>query len=304
MSVIAMTGGTGFVGGAAIDQALAAGHQVRALARKPQRARERVTWVQGSLADAESLNRLCGGADVVLHIAGVVNAPDRAGFVAGNITGTENMLAATKAAGIARFIHVSSLAARERALSNYCWSKAEAEDRVTASGLDWIMVRPPAVYGPGDTEMLDLFRMAAKGLVMLPPSGRMSVIHVADLAALLVRLAGGAGDVHAIYEADDGTPQGWSHEGFADALGRAVGRKVRTARAPKLGLFMAARADRLLRGPKAKLTPDRARYIAHSDWTSDPLRRPPRDLWQPEIATPKGLAETARWYRAEGWLKR
>jgi nucleoside-diphosphate-sugar epimerase len=233
----------------------------------------------------------------------VVNAPDRAGFVAGNITGTENMLAAAKAAGIARFIHVSSLAARERALSNYCWSKAEAEDRVTASDRQWIMVRPPAVYGPGDTEMLDLFRMAAKGLVMLPPSGRMSVIHVADLAALLVRLAGGAGDVHAIYEADDGTPQGWSHEGFADALGRAVGRKVRTARAPKLGLFMAARADRLLRGPKAKLTPDRARYIAHSDWTSDPLRRPPRDLWQPEIATPKGLAETARWYRAEGWLK-
>jgi nucleoside-diphosphate-sugar epimerase len=303
MSVIAMTGGTGFVGGATIEAALAQGHAVRALTRRSQREREGVTWVEGALDDPASLERLCAGADVVLHIAGVVNAPDRTGFVAGNITGTENMLAAARAAGVGRFIHVSSLAARERNLSNYCWSKAEAEDRVTASDRDWMMVRPPAVYGPGDTEMLDLFRMAAKGLVMLPPSGRMSVIHVSDLAALLVRLAGGAGDVHAIYEADDGTPQGWSHEGFADALGRAVGRKVRTARAPKLGLFMAARADRFLRGKKAKLTPDRARYIAHSDWTSDPLRRPPRDLWQPEIATPKGLAETARWYRAQGWLK-
>jgi len=299
-----MTGGTGFVGGAAIDQALAAGHSVRALARRPQREREGVTWMQGALDDPASLAQLCEGADVVLHIAGVVNAPDRAGFVAGNITGTENMLAAAQAAGLERFIHVSSLAARERALSNYCWSKAEAEDRVTGSDREWIMVRPPAVYGPGDTEMLDLFRMAAKGLVMLPPSGRMSVIHVSDLAALLVRLAAGAGELRAIYEADDGTPQGWSHEGFADALGRAVGRKVRTARAPKPALFLAARADRLLRGKKAKLTPDRARYIAHSDWTSDPLRRPPRDLWQPEIATPQGLAETARWYRANGWLKR
>jgi len=298
-----MTGGTGFVGGAAIDQALAAGHSVRALARRPQRERDGVNWLQGALDDPASLVRLCEGADVVLHIAGVVNAPDRAGFVAGNITGTENMLAAAEAAGIARFIHVSSLAARERALSNYCWSKAEAEDLVIASNREWVMVRPPAVYGPGDTEMLDLFRMASRGLVMLPPSGRMSVIHVADLARLLVRLVGGAGDVRAIYEADDGTPQGWSHEGFADALGRAVGRTVRTARAPKLGLFMAARADRLLRGPKAKLTPDRARYIAHSDWTSDPLRRPPRDLWQAEITTPQGLAETARWYRANGWLK-
>jgi nucleoside-diphosphate-sugar epimerase len=303
MSVIAMTGGTGFVGGATIEQALAAGHQVRALARKPQRAREGVTWVEGALDDVESLKRLCEAADVVLHIAGVVNAPDRAGFVAGNITGTENMLAAARAAGIARFIHVSSLAARERTLSNYCWSKAEAEDRVTASDREWIMVRPPAVYGPGDTEMLDLFRLAAKGLVLLPPSGRMSVIHVADLARLLVRLAGGAGEVHAIYEADDGTPQGWSHEGFADALGRAVGRTVRTLRAPKSALFMAARGDRLLRGKKAKLTPDRARYIAHTDWTSDALRRPPRDLWQPEIATPRGLADTARWYRANGWIR-
>lgn len=299
-----MTGGTGFVGGATIDQALAAGHSVRALARKPQRERDGVTWVQGALDDPASLQRLCEGADIVLHIAGVVNAPDRAGFVAGNITGTENMLAAAQAASVQRFVHVSSLAARERSLSNYCWSKAEAEDRVTASDREWIMVRPPAVYGPGDTEMLDLFRMAAKGLVMLPPSGRMSVIHVADLARLLVRLAAGAGEPRAIYEADDGTPQGWSHESFADALGRAVGRKVRTLRAPKPALFMAARGDRLLRGKKAKLTPDRARYIAHSDWTSDPLRRPPRDLWQPEIAMPQGLAETARWYRANGWLKR
>ena len=150
-----MTGGTGFVGGATIDQALAAGHSVRALARKPQREREGVTWVRGALDDPASLAQLCEGADVALHIAGVVNAPDRAGFIAGNITGTENVLAAAKAAGVDRFVHVSSLAARERALSNYCWSKAEAEDRVTASGLDWIMVRPPAVYGPGDTEMLD-----------------------------------------------------------------------------------------------------------------------------------------------------
>jgi uncharacterized protein YbjT (DUF2867 family) len=298
-----MTGGTGFVGGATIDVALGLGHQVRALTRRPQPAREGVTWVEGTLDDVEGLTRLCEGADCVLHIAGVVNAPDRAGFIAGNITGTENMLAAAKTAGVARFVHVSSLAARERDLSNYCWSKAEAEDRVTASALDWLMVRPPAVYGPGDTEMLDLFRMAARGVVMLPPGGRMSVVHVADLAALLVRLAGGAGDAGAIYEVDDGTPRGWSHADFADALGDAVGRKVRAFSTPKLALHLAAKGDRMLRGKSAKLTPDRARYIAHSDWTAHPEKRPPTQLWRAEIATRKGLAETARWYRAKGWLK-
>ncbi|MFN3473244.1 MAG: NAD-dependent epimerase/dehydratase family protein [Blastomonas sp.] len=303
MSVIAMTGGTGFVGGATIEEALAKGHQVRALTRKPRPERDGVTWVAGALDDADSLAELCTDADCVLHIAGVVNAPDRAGFIAGNIIGTQNMLAAAKAAGTSRFIHVSSLAARECDLSNYCWSKAQAEARVTASGLDWIMVRPPAVYGPGDTEMLDLFRMAARGVVMLPPGGRMSVVHVADLAALLVRLAGGAGDIGAIYEVDDGSPRGWSHRDFADALGDAVGRKVRSFSTPKLALHMAAQGDRLIRRKGAKLTPDRARYIAHSDWTADPEKRPPSRLWQPEIATRQGLADTARWYRARGWLK-
>jgi uncharacterized protein YbjT (DUF2867 family) len=303
VSVIAMTGGTGFVGGASIDAALASGHQVRALTRRPQPEREGVIWVPGALDDPESLSELCIGADCVLHIAGVVNAPDRAGFIAGNITGTENMLAAAKAAGVARFIHVSSLAAREPGLSNYCWSKAEAEARVVASGLDWQMVRPPAVYGPGDTEMLDLFRMAARGVVMLPPGGRMSVVHVADLAALLVRLAGGAGDANAIHEVDDGAPRGWSHKDFADALGDAVGRKVRAFSTPKLALHLAAQGDRLLRGKAAKLTPDRARYIAHSDWTAHPDRKPPSQLWSAEIPTRQGLADTARWYRAQGWLK-
>ena len=298
-----MTGGTGFVGGASIAEALARGHQVRALTRRPQPAQDGFTWVAGALDDADSLAALCSGADCVLHIAGVVNAPDRAGFIAGNITGTQNMLAAAKAAGVDRFIHVSSLAAREHDLSNYCWSKAEAEARVLASGLEWQMVRPPAVYGPGDTEMLDLFRMASRGIVMLPPGGRMSVVHVADLAALLVRLAGGAGDTGAIYEVDDGAPRGWSHSDFAEALGDAVGRKVRAFSTPKLALHLAAKGDRLLRGKGAKLTPDRARYIAHSDWTADPEKRPPTQLWQAEIPTRNGLAETARWYRAQGWLK-
>ena len=165
------------------------------------------------------------------------------------------------------------------------------------------MVRPPAVYGPGDTEMLDLFRMASRGLVLLPPRGRISVVHVADLARLLMRLAAGAGEARAIYEVDDGAPQGWSHAEFADALGDAVGRKIRSIHAPRMALTLAAQGDRLLRGKKAKLTPDRARYLAHSDWTADPLRRPPRDLWYAKIASRKGLADTARWYRAEGWLK-
>src|SRR3546814_11141872 len=96
-------------------------------------------------------------ADVVLHIAGVVNAPDKAGFHTGNIAGTLAAVRAARAAGIRRFVHVSSLAAREPHLSHSGWSKYKAERIVIATGLDWKYVRSPVNAGPANTEQLDLF---------------------------------------------------------------------------------------------------------------------------------------------------
>ncbi|MBK2451879.1 SDR family oxidoreductase, partial [Escherichia coli] len=159
MSVLAITGGTGFVGSTLIDLALARGHQVRALTRRPQPTRDGVTWVEGALDTPDALAELTTGADAAIHVAGVVNAPSRDGFSRGNIDGTRAMVAAATGAGVERFVQVSSLAAREPRLSAYGWSKAEADALVKASDLDWTIVRPPAVYGPGDMEMFELFRL-------------------------------------------------------------------------------------------------------------------------------------------------
>jgi nucleoside-diphosphate-sugar epimerase len=301
VNVIAVTGGTGFVGSRLIGLVLAAGHQVRALTRRPQPARDGLVWIEGALDDRAALARLVEGADAVVHVAGVVNAPDRAGFAAGNIAGTEAMLAAARDAGVARFVHVSSLAAREPALSDYGCSKAEAEARVVASDRDWTVVRPPAVYGPADMEMREMFRLAKFGLALLPSPGRLSVIHVDDLAALLLVLAeNDAGRL--VLEADDGVPGGWTHKAFGQALGAAVGRRVLAVPLPHGLMMLAARGDALVRGRKAKLTPDRVDYFCHPDWTVDPDKRPPSQLWQPKIATPEGLAATAAWYRANRLL--
>ncbi|MFL6742255.1 MAG: NAD-dependent epimerase/dehydratase family protein, partial [Sphingomicrobium sp.] len=166
---LAITGGTGFVGAHVIDAGLAAGHEVEALTRRDQPERERVTWIAGSLDDRSALKRLVEDADAIIHVAGVINAPDAAGFEQGNVGGTLAMLAAATAGGVRRFIHVSSLAAREPKLSLYGASKARAEELVESSGLDWAIVRPPAVYGPGDRETLELFKMARRGFVLLPP---------------------------------------------------------------------------------------------------------------------------------------
>lgn len=293
---LAVTGGTGFVGGRLIEAALAEGHTINALARRPQPERAGVGWIAGLLDDGAALDRLMTGADAIIHVAGVVNAPDRAGFAAGNIDGTRAMLAAAERAGIRRFVHVSSLSAREPQLSNYGWSKAEAERLVETSPLDWATVRPPAIYGAGDMEMLDIFRFAKRGLALLPPGGRLSVIEVGDLARLLLALATTEGRVS--LDADDGAAGGWSHDDFARAIGVAVGRKVLPIHLPQAIMSIGAGIDRLLRGKRAKLTPDRVAYFCHPDWVIDPERRPPTQLWQPQVPTRDGLAATAAAYRA------
>jgi uncharacterized protein YbjT (DUF2867 family) len=296
VTTLAITGATGFVGRRTLALALEAGHSVRALTRRPQPPQAGVTWVAGALDTPAALGELVAGADAVIHIAGVVNAPTPEGFTQGNVEGTRAVLAAAEAAGVRRFVHVSSLAAREPGLSDYGRSKAGAEDAVRASSVAWTMVRPPAVYGPGDLEMLELFRMARFGVVAMPPSGRLSLIHVDDLAGLLLALADrDTGRV--VYEPDDGTPGAWTHAGFARAIGTAVGRRVLPISLPAGLLRLGARIDRMARGPKAKLTPDRAAYMAHPDWTASPEARPPEALWRPRIATADGLAATAAWYR-------
>lgn len=298
---LAITGATGFVGKRLVALAIERGHAVNALTRRPRSGGDGINWVFGSLESPNALSSLMRGADAVLHVAGVVNAPDRPGFAAGNIDGTRNVLAAAEGAGVARFVHISSLAAREPGLSSYGWSKSGAEGLVVGSATDWDIVRPPAVYGPGDMDMLDVFKMARLGLALLPPGGRMSAIHVDDLARLLLTLAEAPAE-RRTYEPDDGRPGGWSHAAFARAIGDAVGRRVRPIALSRRLMGIGARIDAMVRKGGARLTPDRVSYMCHPDWVSDPLRRPPPALWRPEIPTAEGLADTAAWYRAEGLL--
>lgn len=298
---LAVTGATGFVGGHLLDAAVAAGHSVAALARRPQGPRDGVKWIAGSLDDRAALDRLVEGAEAVIHVAGVVNAPDAAGFETGNVIGTGAVLAAAEKAGTARFVHTSSLSAREPRLSLYGASKARSEALVAASPLSTAIVRPPAIYGPGDNELLEMFKMARRGFVLLPPAGKLSLLHAADLARLLIALAAPVAPT-GVTEPDDGHAGGWTHREFGAMLGDAVARKVRLASMPRLAMSAAARADRLFRGAKAKLTPDRAAYFCHPDWVADPARAPGHAFWSAQITTPQGLADTAAWYRREGWL--
>jgi len=301
MMRLAVTGGTGFVGSHLIEAALAAGHEVNALTRRPQPPQSGVRWVEGALDQPEALTRLCQDCDAVVHVAGVING-DAQAFHHGNVVGSEAMIAAAASAGIRRFIHISSLSAREPDLSAYGRSKCESEEPVIAAGLNWTIIRPPAIYGPRDREMFELFRIARYGVLPLPPGDRLSIIHVADLCGLILACLDNAVSHARTYEPDDGREDGWTPAELARAIGRAVGRKVLPLPIPRRLLLMGVPIDRFFRGHKAKLTRDRVNYFCHPDWTAAPHARPPAELWRAEIPTEAGLAATARWYKAQHWL--
>lgn len=301
---IAITGATGFVGQTLLERAAQASIAVRALTRRPQELRPGVEWIKGDLDARTALTQLVTGAEAVIHVAGVVNAPDSHGFEHGNVTGTLNLIEAALAAGVPRFVCISSLSAREPDLSAYGASKARAEKLVMASGLDWTIVRPPAIYGPRDTELFELFKLARWGVLPMPPrEGRTSLLHADDLARLLLALVpGGEGVSHRVFEPDDGKPGGWSHYEMARAVGWAMGRRPWVVHLSRPSLERVARADRAVRGAKAKLTLDRVGYMTHPDWVVSHGAKPPHALWQPRVPTRDGLKATAKWYRENKWI--
>lgn len=301
---IALTGATGFVGSAVLDEALKQGHTVDALTRRAQPPREGVNWIVGTLEDTGAVGDLLGRADVTIHVAGLTNTPDPSEFEQANVEGTRAIVDIANARGMRRLVFVSSLSAREPALSAYGASKARAEAVVQAdTKINSVIVRPPAVYGPRDNDMFELFRSAKYGLVPLPPKGATSIIHVHDLARALVKLAEPSLLYGKTFEPDDGREGGYSHKELGQAIGRAVGRRsVLAINLPADVLKLAAKGDKLLRGDKAKLTADRVGYMLHPNWVARSDKSVPRDVWTPQISGEEGLKQTAEWYEAEGWL--
>ncbi len=302
---LALTGGTGFVGGHTVAEALRRGHKVRALARTPQAPRQGVEWITGSLADEAPLRRLADSADVVVHIAGVTNAANRRGFEEGNILGTAML---RRAIGALPLVHVSSLSAREPRLSTYGWSKLVGEQIARGAQGPVTILRPPAVYGPGDREFLELMKAAGTGLVPFPAHSVAAMIYGPDLAGALVALAqdlaGPARSSGRTFEIDDGTG-GHTPAQVAAALETALGRAVRPFPVSPALLKLAALGDTAiarLNGKLPRITRDRAGYMAHRDWSADSRPLLSLGLWTPSTHLADGMAATAIAYRAQGLL--
>ena len=319
MKRVAITGATGFVGSHLLDRL--GDHEVALLVRGEQAAaalaRPRRTIVRGGVGDERALDALAAGADVVIHVAGLVAARSEREFLAVNRDGTAAVARACLRAGVRRLVYVSSIAAtgpaeagrpvhdatRPRPVTPYGRSKLAGEDAVRAAGVEHVIVRPPVVYGPRDRQIFRLFRLARLGVAPLMGDGSqvLSVIHARDLADAIVAASGApAGRTyHAAH------PEIVSQRALAEAIGRAVGRSPWLVPLPapvvRASLAVSGALARLARRATV-LDPTREQELLGPAWTctSDGLER--ETGWQARVPLAQGLTETAAWYRAAGWL--
>lgn len=304
--VVALTGATGFIGAALLPRLVAAGYQVRALCRprsgRVLRNTPNVDWVPGDLDDHAALKSLVAGAEVVVHCAGAVRGARRACFDLVNENGVVNIVrAAESEPGCRRFLLFSSLAAREPELSDYGASKRRGERALAANAhrLDWTVLRPPAVYGPGDREMLALFRSMARGWAPVPGAarGRFSLIYVTDLAcAVMDWLAADTGHGQT-YELDDGHAGGYGWDTVLDIAARTLRGGTPIHRVPiPVSLFRLVGWGNLaaarIFGYAPMLTPGKVREVTHADWVCDGSAFARATGWRPAYGFARGLACT------------
>ncbi len=299
---IALTGASGFIGRRVLHALLARGLHVRALYRRPPRppVAPALEPVIGNMGDEASLRELLAGADAVINCAGSVRGARAADFDPVNVCGLQRLAAALRAVSPhARLVQLSSLAARAPALSDYAASKWRAEQYLQHECPDiaWLVLRPPAVYGPGDTEVLPLFRAMRRGYLptVAPPDARLSLVFVDDLAAALAACAGGAGAPGEVLALHDGTPGGYDWPGIA-ATGEAVfGRRVRLLRLPLPLLAGLATTNRMLAGVVGyapMLTPGKVAELRNPDWVCDNTGITESTGWTPQVRLAEGIRLT------------
>jgi nucleoside-diphosphate-sugar epimerase len=301
---VALTGATGFIGNRVARRLLANGCELQALTRatsdRSRLSGFNIHWVEGALEDLDSLRRLVCGADSVVHCAGAVRGATQAHFERMNVDGVARLVqAAVEQHPSPRFLLISSLAAREPGLSYYAASKRQAETVLAehAGSMPWAVLRPPAVYGPGDREMLPLFRWMIRGFLPIVGSdnSRVSLLYVDDLAEAVVKWLQNENCSEAVFELHDGRAEGYLWQDVIDTMEYLTGKHVRSVKVPlavlKTVSSLNLHAARIF-GYAPMFTPGKLRELRHPDWVCDNTAFTRETGWAPQVLLQEGLRRT------------
>lgn len=334
---VLVTGATGFIGGHLTRLLLERGDAVSCLVREPARAAALgelgAELLPGDLRDPAALRAAVAGQAVVFHLAALLRAPWRADFSTINAEGAGNVARACAEADTPPvLIAVSSLAAagpraagppRTEAdppapTSRYGRAKLEGERAVAAHAarVPITIVRPPIVLGEGDQAALSLFRMAGRGLFVVPSwrASRVAWVHVHDLCDLLVRAAErgerlpapdaagppGQGIYYSV------TEEGVTLAELGRRLGAALGReRVRVLRVPAALTWTVGALGEAwgrLRDQPTIFNLDKARDGVGGEWSCTSAKAAEQLGYAPLAPGDERLEQVARWYRERGWL--
>ena len=326
--LVLVTGGSGFLGSWVAEVLTQRGHEVRALVRRTSNTTfleslANVKLAYGSVEDASSVDAAMKGVDAVVHAAGLVKARSAAEFHEVNVQGTVNLLDAAEkhAPGLKRFVHVSSLEAsgpskdrkpvpvtQEEPCTSYGRSKLAAERAVLArkDRLPVIVLRPAAIYGARDHEILDAFKSVSRGLLPMIAGGTAlyTFVHGSDCAAACVKAIEADVPSGGVYFVDDGA-QPITQKVFLGMVEEAVGKKallrVSLPKGLLKGVSMGVQAFGKATNKAVMLTPEKANMLLQDLICESSATR--KDLgWEPKVSLKDGLRATAKWYRENGWL--
>jgi len=323
-----VTGATGFIGSHLAEKLLNEGFRVRALVRPASDLR----WIKGlelellsgSLHDSRFLEQAVSGTDYIFHLAGAVKAKDPKDFYFHNTQATMNLARAamTAAPGLKRFFFASSQAAAGpaetlerlvcerdacRPLSDYGKSKLQAEQELLglSDKLPLTIVRPPSVYGPRDTEVLTYFRWIKRGFALLPGlrTRYANLIHVADLANGIIAAARSQDSAGKTYFLAEDRSYSWDQ--ISDTIAGCLGKKIIKLHIPLQLAHLSAmfnEAGAYALNKPAMLTRQKVKEISQLYWTVSSQAAQKDFGFQCRYDLAKGIAETAKWYKEQGWI--
>lgn len=324
---ILITGANGFVGSRLCARFANAGYQVFAGVRQTADLTlldgVKVEYRYGDVTHRDSLPQMVAGVNNIIHNAGIVKAkaPDR--FFHVNVKGTTNLLEAVAAnnPGVSKIIYISSLAAigpsydgrpliesdYPRPVSIYGKSKLAGEQAALsfADRLNVIAIRPPGIYGPGDTEIFSLFQTAHFHLKPMigHQKRKLHLVHVDDLCrGIQLALEGETSTGEAYFVGEN---RAYSMTELAELLRVAVGRSAIGVPIPApIFRLIAAVTETVMKltGGIPMLTRDKAEELLCS-FQMDCSKAKETFGFESEIGLAEGLASTYRWYLNKGWLK-
>ena len=308
--IVAITGANGFIGQHLMRRFAEAGWETRPVVRRD--------FEMGPA----SIDRLFADANVVVHAAGATRAPTRAGLLESNVALTGVVINAARKARVGRLVFVSSQAAagpadsrerpvtedsEERPRESYGRSKLAAEAAVrTANGLPFVIVRPAAVYGPGDRDFLAMFRLSRFGVAVHPGNRDqwISIVHVDDVARSIVLASSASRAIGGTFFIANDEPVQWRTL-FAEAARCASRRLAVDVEIPGAVVrFGAAIGDVAARvtGTASLLTSEKVALGEPPYWICSSARAK-RDLGlTTSIRLQDGLCETYHWYFTHHWL--